>query len=338
MSSGPSFSLLRLLADGEFHSGSALAQALGVSRGTVWNAVRGLESAGIEIYHVRGRGYRLANALSLLDARAVAKHAGAVAGRHDIEIVEAVDSTNSVVSERARTGAASGLVVAAEWQASGRGRMGRSWHAGIGEGLTFSLLRRFEQGASALAGLSLAAGLAVARGAEKLGAGGVKLKWPNDVVAADGKLAGLLIEMHGDALGPSAAVIGIGMNVRLSDAVRARLDQPAADLESLSGRMLDRSEVLGTMLAALAPVLDAFEREGFAPLKAEWQSRHVHQDRPVELRLPDGRVQSGVARGVDDHGALLFECGNAVRTLHSAEVSLRAQRTLEPAAPARSRA
>jgi BirA family biotin operon repressor/biotin-[acetyl-CoA-carboxylase] ligase len=225
---------------------------------------------------------------------------------------------------RAAQGAASGTVLAAEWQESGRGRQGRAWHAAIGGGVTFSLLWRFSLGAAALAGLSLAAGLALVRAAAKLGAQDIALKWPNDVLWRGGKVAGMLIEMHGDALGPSAVVIGIGINVRLSDAMRARIDQPAADLESACGTVLDRSAVLGALLAELAPVLDAFADKGFAPMRPEWERHHAHQDRRVLVKLPDGRTHEGLARGVGDDGAFLFESGNALRRLHSAEVSVRA--------------
>jgi BirA family biotin operon repressor/biotin-[acetyl-CoA-carboxylase] ligase len=139
----------------------------------------------------------------------------------------------------------------------------------------------------------------------------------------DGKLAGMLIEMHGDALGPSAVVIGIGINIRLSEAVRDRIDQPARDLETACGGALDRNVVLGAVLAELVSVLDAFSHAGFAPMRVEWERHHVHQDRAVTVTLPDGRSHEGVARGVADDGALLFETGNAVRRLHSAELSLR---------------
>jgi len=323
VSTALTFRILRLLADGDFHSGATLARRLDVSRGTVWNAVRALDGLGLEVHRVPGRGYRLAEPFSLLDRAAIARHAGDASARLAIEVADVADSTNSMLMARAATGAASGTVLAAEWQESGRGRRGRAWHAGLGGGVTFSLLWRFVQGPSALAGLSLAAGLALVRAMSALGAGDVALKWPNDVLWRNGKLAGLLIEMHGDALGPSAVVIGIGINVRLSDAVRSRIDQPAEDLETASGGAVDRNAVLGRVLAELTSMLDAFSRDGFAPLRAEWERHHAHQDQAVTVTLPDGRSHEGIARGVGDDGALLFETGNAVRRLHSAELSLR---------------
>lgn len=326
-----SFSVLRALADAEFHSGAALARSLGVSRGTVWNAVRAIDAAGLTVYKVRGRGYRLAQPISLLERDAIARHAGARASGFQIEVLDVTSSTNTLLMERAATGAPTGSVIVAEWQQSGRGRMGRSWHAGLGGALTFSLLWRFTRGAGALAGLSLAAGVALVRALEALGVRGARLKWPNDVLWRGEKLAGMLIEMQGDALGPSAVVIGIGLNVRLCDALRQRIDQPATDLETACGRAIERSAALGAVLAELAPILDAFAEEGFAPLRGEWERYHAHQRRRIAVKLPGGRIEEGVALGVADDGALLFRSGAAVRRLHSGEVSVRAPMQARPA-------
>jgi BirA family biotin operon repressor/biotin-[acetyl-CoA-carboxylase] ligase len=327
------YRVLRLLAAGDFRSGESLADTLGVSRGSVWHSVRELEAAGLEIYRVRGRGYRLQQPVSLLDAAEVRRLLGRRASGLALELVDSVGSTNTLALARAQANAATGTVIAAEWQTAGRGRRGRAWHAGIGGALTFSMVWRFTQGAGFLAGLSLAAGIALARALKTLGVAGAGLKWPNDVVWRERKLAGILIEMQGDALGPSCAVIGIGLNVRLSDAVRREIGQAVTDLETVSGRMIDRNAVLARVLVELRAVLEAFARDGFAPLRAEWQRYHAWQDRPVTVALPDGRRESGVARGVDEDGALIVAALAGIRHYHSAEVSLRS--TLGVAASAR---
>jgi BirA family biotin operon repressor/biotin-[acetyl-CoA-carboxylase] ligase len=315
-------STLRLLADGEFHSGAALAHASGMSRASVWNAVQDIEAAGVDVFRVRGRGYRLAQPLSMLDAAAVTRMLGDAA-LFSVEILDDVDSTNTHLLARARAGAPHASVVAAEAQRAGRGRMNRPWHAPVGGALAFSVLWRFAHGASALAGLSLAVGLAVVRALEAEGATEAGLKWPNDVLWSGRKIAGILIEMQGEALGPSAVVIGIGVNVRLGAAADKRIDQPAADLETACGRAIDRNALLAALLTELNAVLFEFERTGFQPLRGEWQRRHVHQARHVHLALPGGVHESGVARGVDDSGALLLETAQGMRKFHSGDVSLR---------------
>lgn len=316
-------SVLRRLADGEFHSGEALAKSLDFSRAAVWNAVRDLEATGIEVYKVHGRGYRLPYPITLLDRAAVERHLGAQAPRFALEVRDTADSTNTALLERAAAGAPGGTVIAAEWQPGGRGRLGRAWHAGVGEALTFSLLWRFARGAGALAGLSLAVGVAIARAIAAAGVPGVVLKWPNDVLWQGAKLAGVLTELTGDALGPTASAVGIGVNVRLSQATRARIGQAAADLETACGAAPDRNELLARLLAELGRVLEAFEREGFAPLRAEWQRLHALQDRRVTLLLPDGTRQSGSARGVAEDGSFLLETRGGMKRFHSGEISLR---------------
>jgi len=321
--------VLARLADGEFHSGETLARSLAMSRASVWNAIRDLEATGIEIYKVHGRGYRLPHAITLLDRAAIERHLGAQAPRFALDIRNAVGSTNTALLERTAAGAPRGTVLAAEWQSGGRGRLGRAWHAGVGEALTFSLLWRFERGAGALSGLSLAVGVAIARAVAAAGAPGVTLKWPNDVLWQGGKLAGILTELAGDALGPTAAVIGIGLNVRLSEATRVRIGQAAADLETACGAAPDRSQLLARMLIELDRVLESFAREGFAPLRAEWQRLHALQGRRVTLALPNGTRRTGSARGVAEDGAFLLETRAGTERYHSGEISLRPQKPRE---------
>lgn len=316
-------SVLKRMADGEFHSGEALARAFEVSRASVWHAIRELEAAGLEIYKVHGRGYRLQQPLALLDRASIESRLGADAGRFALDIRDTVDSTNTRLLEMAAAGAASGTVLAVEWQPGGRGRLGREWHASIGEALTFSLLWRFTRGAGALSGLSLAVGSALARALEAEGAPAIGLKWPNDVLWRGRKLAGILIELAGDALGPTAAVIGVGVNVRLSDGTRARIGQPAAELEKACGAAPDRNRLLARVLAELAATLDSFGREGFAPLRAEWQRRHAHQGKRVTLTFPDGSRQSGRAAGVAEDGSFLLETRAGTKRYHSGEITLR---------------
>lgn len=315
--------VLARLADGDFHSGEALARSLEVSRASVWNAVRDLEATGIEVYKVHGRGYRLPYPVSLLDRAAVERHLGAQAGRFALDIRDTVDSTNTALIERAAQGVPGGTVLAAEWQAAGRGRLGRAWHAGVGEALTFSLLWRSARGAGALSGLTLAVGVALARALQSAGAGGVALKWPNDILWRGGKLAGVLTELQGDALGPTAVVIGIGINVRLSEATRARIGQATADLETACEAAPDRNRLLAGVLIELDGMLGAFDRDGFAPLREEWLQRHAQQGRRVTLTLPDGARRSGHARGVAEDGAFLLETRAGIQRFHSGEISLR---------------
>jgi len=315
------FQTLRALADGAFHSGEDIARTLGVTRSAVWYGIRDISGAGFTIEKVRGRGYRLAQPLSLLDAAVVQSLLADTPLA--VEICDTLDSTNTRLMQRAGPGSCSGLALAAEVQTAGRGRRGRVWHSGLGHTLTFSLLWQFVQGARELGGLSLAVGVGLVRALRAAGAHAAQLKWPNDVVLPAGKLAGILIEMQGDVLGPSTAVIGVGVNVREDERVLAAVDQPVTDLESAAGKAIDRNILLAGLLRELSSVIEVFAQQGFCALRAEWQELHAQQDRPVQLLLPDGKNISGIARGVAEDGALLLETATGVSRYHSGEVSLR---------------
>ncbi|MEK7842615.1 MAG: HTH domain-containing protein, partial [Pseudomonadota bacterium] len=180
------FSILRLLNDGEFHSGVAIARNLGVSRASVSLALRGLDEVGLVVHKVHGRGYRLPDPMQWLEREVILQHLGTEAKTFRLEILDAAESTNSLLLQQAAMEMSSGSggvrVVATELQTGGRGRRGREWHSGLGDGLTFSLLWRFQQGANLLSGLSLAVGVAIARVLQSSGIRGAVLKWPNDVL------------------------------------------------------------------------------------------------------------------------------------------------------------
>lgn len=317
------FDLLRILADGEFHSGEVLAQQFGVTRATVNNALQDVAGYGLTLYSVRGRGYRLARPMQWLDAGLIRAGLGSVHGALHIELLDHAASSNALLLQRATQGAASGTVLAVEWQTAGRGRLGRTWHSGLGDALTFSLLWRFESGLAALSGLSLAVGIAMMRALEELGVAGGGLKWPNDVLLNGGKLAGILLEAQGDMLGPSAVVIGIGLNLSVPENVRERIDQKVSDLASLEKSAPERNTVLAVSLKHLVAVLREFGEHGFAALRAEWESHHVFRQHPVKLLLPDGSHIVGMVSGVTDDGALRLATAQGEQIFNAGEVSLR---------------
>lgn len=259
----------------------------------------------------------------LLDEAALASRAARLPTPLSVEVLDECPSTSSVLLERAATGAAHGSVVACEHQSAGRGRRGNPWLSARGGSLAFSLLWRFQGRPAALAGLSLAVAVLVARALEREGAAGVRLKWPNDLLHGDGKLGGILVEVSADAAGASAAVIGVGLNVRLDAEARARIGQPVADLAQCAAALPSRTELLAALLESLAEGLGRFAREGFAPFREEWQRRHAWQGRRVALTSSGRRVVEGEALGVAEDGALVLRSPGGVERFHSGELSLR---------------
>jgi len=319
------FAVLRLLADGEFHSGEDLAHKLGISRASIWNALKEVNETGLTLYKVRGRGYCLAEPLQWLDEAKVISALGAYANRFKLELIDCTDSTNTLLMQKAALGAVHGSVVAAEMQTRGRGRRGRSWHANLGGALTFSVLWRFNQGVGFLSGLSLGVGVALLRALKSLGASGAALKWPNDVLHHNCKLGGILIEVQGDVLGPSLAVIGIGINLKLSEPTKNIIEQPTTDLYSIAGVVPERNHALGCVLGHMAQVLEIFAMRGFSSLQAEWVENHVYHKKNVRIMLPGDGTEEGIVTGVDSGGALLLQTSSGERRYNTGEISLRAE-------------
>jgi BirA family transcriptional regulator, biotin operon repressor / biotin---[acetyl-CoA-carboxylase] ligase len=352
------FSLLRQLSDGAFHSGEDLAATVGLTRARVSQLLKQAETAGLALERVRGRGYRLLATPDFLDAAAIraalaefnvevaapdAKAPLLPAANDDdvifpsppaiplhpamaVEVTDQVDSTSSELLRRASRRDIHGALLAAEWQTAGRGRRGRVWTAVAGGSLTFSLGWRFEQGAGFVAGLSLAVGVAVVHALEAEGLPGVELKWPNDLVHRHLKVGGILVELNGDALGPSTVVVGVGLNVRLPAAIKRDIAQPVSDLTAVAGRgapPIDRNRLLARVAAELAANLAKYAEHGFAPFAAEWQRRHAYQGKPVKLLLPDGESVKGTVAGVDSTGALVLADGPRRARFLAGEISLR---------------
>jgi BirA family biotin operon repressor/biotin-[acetyl-CoA-carboxylase] ligase len=317
------FLALRQLADGRFHSGEDVARSLGRSRASLSEALKRAPDLGLEVFSVRGRGYRLAEPIEFLDAGALARSLEATGVT--LQVMDEVDSTSTRLLAMAAAGAPSGTCVAAEWQSAGRGRRGRSWVSSLGGSLTFSLLWRFERGVEHLAGLSLAIGVAVARALAACGVERVQVKWPNDVVADFRKLAGILVETTGEMQGPSAAVIGVGVNYHLPERVLDRIDQPVIDVAGCAQPVPSRSALLGRLLARLDASLEDFERRGFAGVRDEWRSLHAYQGRSVRVLPARDPAFDAEVIDVASDGALVVSAGAGPIHLASAEISLRAR-------------
>lgn len=316
--------LLQLLADGEFHSGRALGEQLNISRSAVWKQIQRLQALGIEVYSVKGRGYRIPHGIELLDRQAFeSRLPETVAQRLSlVEFHREVDSTNRLALDALRLGAPNALI-AAEYQSQGRGRRGRTWISPYGSNLCFSMGWRFSAGVSALEGLSLSVGLALRNALVRLGGQGINLKWPNDLLVAGRKLGGILIEVRGDAAGECEAVIGAGLNVALPDTLPEAIDQPITDLTEVLGERPSRNGLLALIVEELLHTLDHFEQQGFAGMREQWQSANAHQNAPVRLIAGTQEVR-GICRGVDASGALLLENEGRIEAYHGGEISVRA--------------
>lgn len=313
--------LLHLLADGQFHSGTDLGQHLSMSRAAVWKQLKGVEALGVKLHRVRGRGYRIAGGLDLLDVEAIQRQLPVLHPPFNVQLHMSLPSTNQTLMQQHQS--IHGEVVLAEVQTAGRGRLGRKWQSPFGQNVALSLGWNFAGGAAALEGLSLVVGLALTQALVDLGVQQVKLKWPNDILVDGKKLAGILLEMRGDATGPCHVVIGMGLNVHLThkDKIDQSIDQPWVSLTQL-GYGLTRNDIVARILLRLNQHLCVFVQHGFAAMRDQWQQHHYYQDKSVQLLLP-GRQVEGICRGVNQVGALVVESNGVLKAYSGGEISLR---------------
>ena len=316
--------LLSLLASGETVSGVELAARAGLTRAAIWKQVETLRALGLPVAS-GSAGYTVPWPLQLLDPARIRAglSAGHVAVLGGLDVHWQLDSTSSELQRRIADAADLSMVFA-ETQSAGRGRRGRTWLSPPGLNIHLSCLKRFDAGFAALSGLSLAIGVMVLRALEQLGIAGAGLKWPNDVLAAEGKLAGVLVELSGEYQGPCAAVIGVGLNVRLTTQLREQAGQPVCDLATLAdGAAPDRNRVAAALAGALIDGLQAFERDGFAAFAADYARYDLLHGQPLTVSGGQGEFD-GIGDGVDGRGALRVRLpGGETRRVDSADVSVR---------------
>ena len=308
---------------GQCLSGEELSGRLGVSRNAVWKAVQALREEGYAIEAVPGLGYSLSAATDILSPQSIARFLSAELPLR-LDVRREVDSTNSIAKRCGAAGEAEGLVVIAERQTAGRGRLGRSFHSPAGTGVYLTLLVRPQLTAADSLWLTTAAAVAVAEAIEAVAGREARIKWVNDVYVADRKVCGILTEAAMDLESGALeyAVVGIGINVR----------EPAGgfpeELRSIAGAALPpenrdadaRSRLVAEVLTRFWGYYRALPEH---PFHAEYCRRSWVVGRPVTV-FQGSRTWPGRAVGIDEACRLLVErADGTVEALSSGEVSVR---------------
>ena len=331
---GTADTLLGLLSDGHFHSGTDLGEKLGVSRTSIWKHIKTLDTEyGLDIQTVSGKGYRLANAIELLDKERIFSGLDAAAKKilASFEIKTVLDSTNHYLMQQDVRQSECGHVVLAEMQTAGRGRRGKTWVSPFAQNIYLSLLWHFDNSAINLSGVSLAVGVAVINVLQQKGVQDLALKWPNDIYWQGRKLGGILLELKGEAAGPCSMVVGLGLNVDMSREAADDIDQAWVDLNTISQQSnsaslnkISRNNMISELLMELLPTMQRYAQHGLKPFRSQWQQNDMLKDKSVTLLLPQ-QQRTGIARGIDEQGALLFESEGKLEAVYAGEVSLRLQ-------------
>ena len=317
--------LLVLLADAQFHSGTELAEHLGVSRSTVCKQLNQLDALGLVLNAVTGKGYCLVMPLQLLSElplrQALTSEAEALI--QYLTIYDCIDSTNRYLMQYSQASLSGAMVCFAEYQTAGKGRRGREWVSPFGHNIYLSIRWQFQQGAAAISGLSLAVGVAVIRALHDCGIENVGLKWPNDIYWQHKKLAGLLIEVSGEMNGACHAVIGLGLNLYMPAKTGEAITQDWIDLQQILGESAHylRHKLSACLLNHLLPLIATFEQQGLSAYIEAWRKYDCMQGQQVSLYLGN-QIFEGCIEGINDEGLLLLKQDTGqVKAFASGEVS-----------------
>lgn len=322
--------LLLILADGQNHSGTELAALLNLSRAAIWKSLHALMPLGIEVNAIKGKGYRLNAPLKLLDKKSITAQLIPEVQKLgvELEIFDQCESTNQTLLNAARQGCVVNKVCLAEHQTLGKGRRGRQWVAAFGQNIILSILWRFESGTAAIAGLSLAIGVAVIDALKSQGIEGVGLKWPNDLVWQNRKLGGILIEVSGESGGPCSVVIGLGLNGCLPTKIAVDINQAWVDLTQITAsNTVDRNPLTAALMNQLLPLLVEFERTPLTTYLNAWRQYDCMRGKAVTVLLYNQVIQ-GVVEGINDEGLLLLQDEHGkTHAFTSGEISFNTQST-----------
>lgn len=316
--------LVRLRGTPGFVSGQALSAELGLTRAAIWKAVHQLLALGYDVEAVSRRGYRLrqvgegaiASELEpLLTTRLL--------GRVRCCLAE-TGSTNTVAKEQAGQGAPHGLLVTADRQTQGRGRMQRPWHSPAGRNLYASLLLRPAVAPPRVPQLAIVVALALGEAlAECVPDVAVRIKWPNDLWIGTRKVCGILCEMEAEMTAVHHVVVGVGLNVNLTeDEIPAELREVATSLRVAGGREVSRVALLAAFLNRLEPMLDRWiEAEDLTPFLAAYDRLALLHNRQIRVEQPRG-VLTGRAVGINPQGELLLETTAGTIRVHSGDAHI----------------
>jgi BirA family biotin operon repressor/biotin-[acetyl-CoA-carboxylase] ligase len=324
--------ILTILADGQFHSGTELAEKIGLSRSAICKQLNSLTELGLEFNAISGKGYRLERALQLLseiDINLLLKPT-THSLINELEIHDSINSTNSYLSDKAQLNKIditrnTGMVCFAEYQTAGKGRRGRDWVSPFGSNIYLSILWTFQNGPASINGLSLAIGVAVIRALNDCGIEDVGLKWPNDIYWQGKKLAGILIEVSGETSGPCSAVVGLGLNLYLPEEKAKSITQDWVDLSQIisDNSVVIRNKLAATLLNHLMPTIANFEEDTLDSYLNEWRQLDCMKGKGVNIFMGQ-QVFTGTVKGIDNNGLLLLENDlGEIKSFASGEVSFR---------------
>lgn len=307
--------MLGILHDGNFHSGEALGRKLSITRSAVWKFISQLETLGIQVNSVKGRGYCLQDPLILLNIDNIKHYLTAESYKmiKSLEVLDIVSSTNDYLKQVTSTPA----FVIAEKQTLGKARMGRSWTSPFAKNIYLSGNWLFHYDLSYLSGLSIMLGLAVIYALQKLNIPELMLKWPNDIMFGSKKLGGILVEIIAEAHGITNVVYGIGLNVH-----EAPSNYTATSLLDITKQYYNRNQIIAYIINEIINFIPIFQNKGLKPFIETWQSFDMLYNKAISLKQGNITI-NGLAKGINERGELLLlTSNNDLRSYSSGDTSI----------------
>lgn len=307
----------------DYVSGQELCERFGVSRTAVWKAVGQLRKEGYEIEAVQNRGYLLKEREEIFGQRELESRMETRWAGHPIFFYESLGSTNQQAKLLAENGCGQGALVAADMQTAGRGRRGRAWSSPAGVNAYFTLVLKPKYPPDCASMVTLVMALAVAEGIRAACGMETGIKWPNDIVAGQKKICGMLTEMSVERDYIHHVVVGVGINVG-RQAFAPEIAGTAASLEQLCGKRVSRAQLIAEVMKAFEAHYDCFERErSLAGLMEQYNRLLAGRGGEVSVLDPKGEYR-GISRGINERGELLVELADGrVKEVYAGEVSVR---------------
>lgn len=315
--------LVNLLNDGNFHDGNRLGEQLNMSRAGVWKWIKILQAHNIDLSVDKHKGYRLKKPYILLDKRKIQKNLTTLNKKSiALQVFASIDSTNEFFKTYDFNGKHVYAVCVAEEQTQGHGRLQREWFSPFAENIYCSLCYELNQDISQLAGLSLVVSLVIMQTLNQISnSHDFKIKWPNDVLYQNQKIAGNLIEIHAQSHDLAKVIIGIGLNVNMDKCLHIK--KPYTSLFTIYQQTFDRNLIIAQLINHLITTLNQFHERGFSAFQKEFEKQNVLQHREVEL-IHLQQTFVGEVKGVTAQGHIILRLKNGkIKHFTAGDCSLR---------------
>lgn len=310
-------------ANGEFLSGEKIAKEIGCSRTAVWKHIEELRKEGFQLEAVRKKGYRLNQTANKMNENDLYLGLETKTIGRTIHVYETVTTTQKIAHELAINGAKDGTLIIADEQTMGRGRLGRNWHSKKGTGIWMSLIIKPEISVQKAPQFTLLTAVALCMAIEEVTGLEPFIKWPNDLLLQQKKVAGILTELIAEENRVQAIIIGIGINVNHTETdFPEELRDKATSLAIEKGTTILRPKLVQNFCLKFEKLYETYNKTGFQPIKLLWESYNISIGKKILART-NQRTIVGTALGINEDGVLLLEDEHGhIHHIYSADIDI----------------